>query len=140
MIRRRRRKDDKAMIKNLLRDPLDQYSDWPCNKCDFSLEVTISYSSNDQNLNLAHAVNIRCPTWRERSTRWRRSSTISPASKRIQSAQICGVSLISRRKDLKRLEFFVKELQGAVLHPNHYLLLIARCGKKLYEGWYQFYI
>ena len=21
------------------RDPLDQYSDWPCNKCDFSLEV-----------------------------------------------------------------------------------------------------
>ena len=85
MIRRRRRKDHKAIIKYLLRDPLDQYSDWPCNKCDFSLEVTISYSSNDQNLNLAHAVNIRCPTWRERSTRWRRSSTISPASKRIQS-------------------------------------------------------
>ena len=84
MIRRRRRKDHKAIIKYLLRDPLDQYSDWPCNKCDFSLEVTISYSSNDQNLNLAHAVNIRCPTWRERSTRWRRSSTISPASKRIQ--------------------------------------------------------
>ena len=25
---------------NVLRDPLDQYSDWPCNKCDFSLEVT----------------------------------------------------------------------------------------------------
>ena len=24
------------------RDPLDQYSDWPCNKCDFSLEVTFS--------------------------------------------------------------------------------------------------
>ena len=24
----------------MLRDPLDQYSDWPCNKCDFSLEVT----------------------------------------------------------------------------------------------------
>ena len=54
MIRRRRRKDHKAIIKYLLRDPLDQYSDWPCNKCDFSLEVTISYSSNVQNLNLAY--------------------------------------------------------------------------------------
>ena len=32
------------------------------------------------------------------------------------------------RKDLKRLEFFIKELQGAVLHPHHYLLLIARSG------------
>ena len=36
-----------------------------------------------------------------------------------------ATNLLSR-KDLKRLEFFIKELQGAVLHPHHYLLLIAR--------------
>ena len=29
----------------LLRDPLDQYSDWPCNKCDFSLEVPDLFTS-----------------------------------------------------------------------------------------------
>ena len=25
----------------MLRDPLDQYSEWLCNKCDFSLEVSM---------------------------------------------------------------------------------------------------
>ena len=25
----------------MFRDPLDQYSDWLCNKCDFSLEVSM---------------------------------------------------------------------------------------------------
>ena len=48
------------------------------------------------------------------------------------------------RKDLKRLEFFIKELQGAVLHPHHYLLLIARSSifgipkGKIIKGVYDF--
>jgi len=83
----------------LPRDPLDQYSDWPCNKCDFSLEVPDLERKIDQ---MEEELND-----------------------------------LSAKKDLKRLEFFVKELQGAVLHPNHYLLLIARrnyqmiCHKRL---------
>jgi len=83
----------------LPRDPLDQYSDWPCNKCDFSLEVPDLERKIDQ---MEEELND-----------------------------------LSAKKDLKRLEFFIKELQGAVLHPNHYLLLIARrnyqmiCHKRL---------
>jgi len=83
----------------LPRDPLDQYSEWLCNKCDFSLEVPDLERKIDQ---MEEELND-----------------------------------LSAKKDLKRLEFFIKELQGAVLHPHHYLLLIARrnyqmiCHKRL---------
>jgi len=72
----------------LPRDPLDQYSDWTCSKCDFSLEVPDLERKIDQ---MEEELND-----------------------------------LSSRKDLKRLEFFIREMQGRVLHPHHYLLLIAR--------------
>ena len=33
---------------------------------------------------------------------------------------------MSAKKDLKRLEEFISDLSSSVLHPHHYLLLIAR--------------
>lgn len=36
------------------------------------------------------------------------------------------LNYLSTRKDLRRLERFIKDLSGPVLHPQHYLLLIAR--------------
>ena len=63
-------------------------SEWPCDQCDFSLEVPDLERKIDQ---LEEELNY-----------------------------------LSTRKDLRRLESFIKDLSGPVLHPQHYLLLIAR--------------
>ena len=36
------------------------------------------------------------------------------------------LNYLSGKKDLKRLEEFISDLSSSVLHPHHYLLLIAR--------------
>ena len=36
------------------------------------------------------------------------------------------LNYLSGKKDLKRLEEFITDLSSSVLHPHHYLLLIAR--------------
>ena len=36
------------------------------------------------------------------------------------------LNFLSSKKDLRRLESFITELSATVLHPQHYLLLIAR--------------
>ena len=36
------------------------------------------------------------------------------------------LNFLSSKKDLRRLENFIQELSATVLHPHHYLLLIAR--------------
>ena len=36
------------------------------------------------------------------------------------------LNFLSSKKDLRRLESFISELSSKVLHPQHYLLLIAR--------------
>ena len=36
------------------------------------------------------------------------------------------LNFLSSKKDLRRLERFIQELSSTVLHPHHYLLLIAR--------------
>ena len=80
----------------LPRDPLDCYSEWPCDKCDFSLEVPDLERKIDQ---LEEELNY-----------------------------------LSARKDLRRLERFISDLSGPVLHPQHYLLLIARFEGFLYHS------
>ena len=36
------------------------------------------------------------------------------------------LNFLSAKKDLKKLENFISDLSNKVLHPQHYLLLIAR--------------
>ena len=36
------------------------------------------------------------------------------------------LNYLSSKRDLKRLESFIEEISGKVLHPHHYLMLIAR--------------
>jgi len=36
------------------------------------------------------------------------------------------LNFLSSKRDLKKLEFFINEISGKVLHPQHYLMLIAR--------------
>ena len=36
------------------------------------------------------------------------------------------LNYLSAKKDLKRLDVFIQEISGKVLHPHHYLMLIAR--------------
>ena len=36
------------------------------------------------------------------------------------------LNYLSSKRDLKRLESFIEEISGRVLHPHHYLMLIAR--------------
>ena len=36
------------------------------------------------------------------------------------------LNFLSSKRDLKKLEFFIQEISGKVLHPQHYLMLIAR--------------
>ena len=36
------------------------------------------------------------------------------------------LNYLSSKRDLKRLESFIGEISGKVLHPHHYLMLIAR--------------
>ena len=36
------------------------------------------------------------------------------------------LNYLSSKRDLKRLESFIEEISGRVLHPHHYLILIAR--------------
>ena len=36
------------------------------------------------------------------------------------------LNYLSSKRDLKRLELFIEEISGKVLHPHHYLMLIAR--------------
>ena len=36
------------------------------------------------------------------------------------------LNFLSSKRDLKRLESFIEEISGKVLHPHHYLMLIAR--------------
>ena len=72
----------------LPKDPLDAYSEWPCSKCDFFLEVPDLERKIDQ---LEEELNF-----------------------------------LSSKKDLRRLESFIQELSSTLLHPHHYLLLIAR--------------
>ena len=36
------------------------------------------------------------------------------------------LNFLSTKRDLKRLESFIEEISGKVLHPHHYLMLIAR--------------
>ena len=131
------------MIKYLVRDPLDQYSDWPCNKCDFSLEVTFLPFFCFFSLLGKYLCSLNPLSWlHSSSSSWTQGAWFGekdwPNGGGAQWS-LCKVRestkswnpklhfwLICFRKDLKRLEFFIKELQGAVLHPNHYLLLIAR--------------
>ena len=36
------------------------------------------------------------------------------------------LNYLSTKRDLKKLERFIDEISGPVLHPHHYLMLIAR--------------
>ena len=36
------------------------------------------------------------------------------------------LNFLSSKRDLKRIEKFIDEISGKVLHPQHYLMLIAR--------------
>ena len=151
----------------MLRDPLDQYSEWLCNKCDFSLEVsvlakmflirvvricfsTIWWSFTvfvhkvpdlerkiDQMEEELNDLSAKCDKDDDDDdddeeednkffSAWFAFGNCSLLLMLLGALWVL-TDLLSR-KDLKRLEFFIKELQGAVLHPHHYLLLIARSG------------
>ena len=154
----------------MLRDPLDQYSEWLCNKCDFSLEVSVLAK-----MFLIRVVRICFSTiwWsftvfvhkvpdlerkidqmeeelNDLSAKWddkddddedEEDDAEDEDDKFLSGwfafwelfsfAQVASIIIwvatnLLSRKDLKRLEFFIKELQGDVLHPHHCLLLIAR--------------
>ena len=36
------------------------------------------------------------------------------------------LNFLSSKRDLKKMEVFIEDISGKVLHPHHYLMLIAR--------------
>ena len=86
----------------LPRNPLDCYSDWPCNSCDFYLEVT---TNNKQ----YSSPGLQVPDLERKVDQLEEE-----------------LNYLSSKRDLKRLESFIEEISGKVLHPHHYLMLIAR--------------
>ena len=90
----------------LPRDPLDAYSEWPCSKCDFYLEVAVSTNHSTQSLRSQYF-------------------QVPDLERKIDQLEE-ELNFLSSKKDLRRLENFIQELSSTVLHPHHYLLLIAR--------------
>ena len=41
------------------------------------------------------------------------------------------LNYLSAKKDLNKLDVFIQEISGKVLHPQHYLMLIARRNYKI---------
>ena len=89
----------------LPRDPLDTYSDWPCTKCDFYLEV----EQEQFDIPTIYTLCFEVPD----------------LERKIDQLEE-ELNFLSSKKDLRRLESFISELSSKVLHPQHYLLLIAR--------------
>ena len=93
-------------------------SDWPCSHCDFSLPAPVVEAKIDAiEDELSDLISI-----------------------------VGGGNSIKRRPKLDRLEEFVDCYSGAVLHENHYLLMLAKrnyvllARKKVREYWSYFLV
>ena len=90
--------------------PLDPFSAWICSECDFSIDVQVAERKVAQVKKSAFFFQCKIK--------------IATFLKNFQIED--ELAEISTRQDMKRIKEFILHYSGKILHPNHYLLLIAK--------------